>query len=77
MPAPKKTMDWRVVVWAGVADMALGIALAIAALGGLLGDEDYTVLAVVGAVLALGGLGMVVWGRNNLSKADDRRGDLN
>ncbi|HZV85203.1 MAG TPA: hypothetical protein VFF48_09475 [Brevundimonas sp.] len=77
MPAPKKPMDWRVMVWAGLADMALGVALAAAALSGVLGDDDYTFLAAVGAVLALTGLGLFVWGRNNLGNAGNRRGDLN
>ncbi len=77
MATPKKPMDWRVMVWAGLADMAIGVALAAAALSGLLGDRDYTVLAVVGGILALTGLGLFVWGRNNLSNAGNRRGDLN
>ncbi|HEY0102701.1 MAG TPA: hypothetical protein VGB60_04470 [Brevundimonas sp.] len=77
MAASKKPIDWRVMVWAGLADMVIGVGLAAAALSGMLGDEDYTVLAVVGGLLALGGLGLFVWGRNNLSNAGNRRGDLN
>jgi len=77
MAPPKKPIDWRVMVWAGLADMAIGVSLAVAALSGALGDEDYTILAIVGGVLALTGLGLFVWGRNNLSNAANRRGDLN
>lgn len=77
MQRPKKPIDWRVMVWAGLADMVIGVALAAAALSGLLGDEDYTVLAAVGGLLAVTGLGLFVWGRNNLSNAANRRGDLN
>jgi hypothetical protein len=77
MAAPKKSMDWRVMVWAGLADIAIGVGLAAAALSGMLGDGDYTIVAVVGAVVALTGLGLFLWARNNLSNAGDRRGDLN
>ena len=31
----------------------------------------------IGALEAATGLGIFLWGRNNLSKAGDRRGDLN
>ncbi len=75
--AEKKSIDWRVMVWAGVADMAAGVGLATAALSGMLGDSDQTVLAAVGGLLFLTGVGIFVWGRNNLGKAGDRRGDLN
>ena len=77
MAGQQKPIDWRVMVWAGVADMAIGVALAAAALNGLLGDSDQTVLAAVGGLLVVTGLGIFLWGRNNLSKAGDRRGDLN
>ena len=77
MTTQQKPINWQVMVWAGLADMVIGVALAAAALSGLLGDEDYTILAAVGGVLALTGLGLFVWGRNNLSNAANRRGDLN
>ena len=73
----RKPINWAVMVWAGVADMVIGLALASATLAGMLGDSDQTVLAAVGGLLALTGLGIFVWGRNNLSKAESRRGDLN
>ena len=73
----RKPINWAVMVWAGVADMVIGLALASATLAGVLGDSDQTVLAAVGGLLALTGLGIFVWGRNNLSKAESRRGDLN
>ena len=73
----RKPINWAVMVWAGVADMVIGLALASAALACMLGDIDQTVLAAVGGLLALTGLGIFVWGRNNLSKAESRRGDLN
>lgn len=77
MAAKPKPINWSVMIWAGLADVAIGIALAVAALTGVLGEGDYTVLAVVGGLLALTGVGLFLWGRNNLSKAGDRRGDLN
>ena len=77
MAAKPKPVNWRVMVWAGVADMAIGLALAVAAMTGVLGDGDYTIVAVVGGLLVLTGVGLFLWARNNLSKADDRRGDLN
>ena len=73
----QKPINWVVMVWAGLGDMVVGVALAAAALSGLLGDSDQTVLAAVGGLLALIGLGLFLWARNNLSKAESRRGDLN
>ena len=77
MDPQQKPINWHFMVWAGVADMVVGLALAAAALSGVLGDSSQTVLAVVGAMLVLVGLGLFLWGRNNLSKAERRRGDLN
>ena len=77
MAAKPKPINWRVMMWAGLADMAIGLALAVAAMTGVLGDGDYTIVAVVGGLLVLTGVGLFLWARNNLSKADDRRGDLN
>lgn len=71
--APKKAIDWRVFIWAGAADVAIGIGLAVAALTGVLGDTDVNVLAGVGGLLALVGVGIFLWGRNNL---ENRRGDI-
>ena len=73
----RKPINWAVMVWAGLADMIIGVALAAAALSGVLGDGDQTVLAAVGGLLVVVGLGVFLWGRNNLSKAESRRGDLN
>ena len=75
MTAPKP-INWTVMVWAGAADMIIGLVLASAALSGMLGDSDQTVLAAVG-LMAVVGAGLFIWGRNNLSKAESRRGDLN
>ena len=77
MAAKPKPINWRVMMWAGVADMAIGLALAVAAMTGVLGDGDYTIVAVVGGLLVLTGVGLFLWARNNLSTAGDRRGDLN
>jgi LPXTG-motif cell wall-anchored protein len=77
MDPQQKPINWHFMVWAGLADMVVGLALAAAALSGVLGDSGQTVLAVVGAMLVLVGLGLFLWGRNNLSKAERRRGDLN
>ncbi len=72
-----KPINWMVMVWAGLADMIIGVGLAAAALNGMLGDSDQTVLAAVGGLLSVVGAGLFIWGRNNLSKAESRRGDLN
>lgn len=72
-----KPINWMVMVWAGVADMVIGLVLAVAALSGMLGDSDQTVLAGVGGLLVVVGLGLFLWARNNLSNAESRRGDLN
>ena len=73
----QKPINWAVMMWAGLADMAIGLGLAAAALTGLLGDSDQTVLAGVGGLLVVVGLGLFLWARNNLSNAESRRGDLN
>jgi hypothetical protein len=73
----QKTINWAVMVWAGLADMLIGLVLAAAAMSGMLGDSDQTVLAAVGGLLGVVGLGILLWGRNNLSQAESRRGDLN
>ena len=73
----QKPINWVVMVWAGLGDMVVGVALAAAALSGLLGDSDQTVLAAVGGLMAVVGAGLFIWGRSNLSKAESRRGDLN
>ncbi|HYD29137.1 LPXTG cell wall anchor domain-containing protein [Brevundimonas sp.] len=77
MDRPQKPINWQVMVWAGLADMIIGVSLATAALTGFLGDSDQMVLAFVGGLLVLVGLGLFLWARNNLSKAESRRGDLN
>ena len=73
----QKPINWAVMMWAGLADMAIGLGLAAAALTGMLGDSDQTVLAGVGGLLVVVGLGLFLWARNNLSNAESRRGDLN
>ena len=77
MTGEAKPINWRVMIWAGLADIAIGAVLALAALTGALGDSDQTVLAAVGGLLMVTGVGLFLWGRNNLSKAGDRRGGLN
>ena len=73
----EKPINWMIMVWAGLADMVVGVGLAAAALSGMLGDTDQTVLAGAGGLIAVVGAGLLIWGRNNLSKAESRRGDLN
>ncbi|GAA0628420.1 hypothetical protein GCM10009422_27130 [Brevundimonas kwangchunensis] len=67
---------WRIVIWGGVADIVIGFGLAVAGLADLFGP-DLEILALVGAIIAAVGLGIVLWGRKKLSEADNRRGDLN
>ena len=66
----------RVLVWAGVADIVLGVGLAFAFLTGLFGP-GLELGAVAGGFVALWGAGLILWGRNQLSQVEDRRGDLN
>ena len=77
--------DRDVDVVGDVADRLVGGAVGLdALLGALDGPAGIAqslarvdLLAGVGGLLALTGVGLFLWGRNNLSKAGDRRGDLN
>jgi len=76
MAEQSKTTSWRVLMWAALADVGIGIVLAVAALVGVLG-EDLEIVALAGAVVALTGVGLFIWARKNLNDAENRRGDLN
>ena len=71
---PKKL--GQIYFWVGVSDVVIGAGLALASLTGLFGP-GMDVLAIIGGVMALVGVGFIVFGRNQLSNADSRRGDLN
>jgi len=73
----QKPINWRIMAGVAVADIVIGLVLASMALSGMLGDGDQTVLAAVGGLLMVVGLGLFLWARNNLSKSGNRRGDLN
>lgn len=73
----QKPINWRIMAGVAVADIVIGMVLASMALSGMLGDGDQTVLAAVGGLLMVIGLGLFLWARNNLSKSGNRRGDLN
>ena len=77
MTAQRKSVDGRVLLLAGAVDLVIGVALAAAALTGRLGDGDVNVLAGVGGLLVLVGVGIVVWGLQNLDRAGGRPGDTN
>ncbi|MDP2765652.1 MAG: hypothetical protein Q8O54_12545 [Brevundimonas sp.] len=66
----------RILVWAGIGDIVLGVGLAFALLLGFFGP-DLEIAALIGLFVALWGVAIVVWGRNKLSQVEDRRGDLN
>ena len=67
---------WRIIQLAGFSDIAIGLGLIVAGLTDLLGP-DLELLSIVGGVIALVGVGLVIWTRSKLSQADTRRGDLN
>jgi|GEM_PF-2039115 len=71
-----KPKTLRVIVWAGVADVVLGIGLTIAFLSGFFGP-GLELAAAAGGFVALWGAALIVWGRNKLSQVEDRRGDMN
>ena len=77
MAANKPASVYRIMMFAGLADIALGFVVAVLAFTGTVGGDDPTVLAVVGGLFAVIGVGIVIFARNKLSQADDRRGDLN
>lgn len=66
----------RILVWAGVVDVVLGVGLGAAFLSGLFGPGFELAAGAFGFV-AVWGLVLVIWGRNKLSQVEDRRGDLN
>ncbi|RZJ44434.1 MAG: hypothetical protein EON87_09925 [Brevundimonas sp.] len=66
----------KIFIWGGVGDIVIGLGLIVAALTGLMGP-DMEILSIAGAVMAVFGVGIVLWGRNKLSQAEDRRGDMN
>lgn len=76
MEKPKRTVNGRIFVIAGVSDIVIGVGLALAAVAGLLGPGA-GIMVIAGAVMALVGVGFIVFGRNKLSQAESRRGDLN
>ena len=76
MMAKLKPETLRILVWAGVADILLGVGMAVAFLSGVFGP-GLEIAAAAGGLVALWGVGLVVWGRNKLSQVEDRRGDLN
>ena len=67
---------YRTLMFAGLADVCLGLVLVVLGLTGALGEPN-TLLAGCGGLFAVIGVGLVIWARNKLSQADDRRGDLN
>ena len=77
MTASRKSVDGRVLLLAGAVDLVIGASLMAAALTGRLGDGDVNVLAGVGGLLVLVGVGIVVWGLRNLDRAGGRPGDTN
>ncbi|WP_029416243.1 hypothetical protein [Brevundimonas bacteroides] len=60
------TMDPKLFVQLGIGDIVLGLGLAAAALLGLLGDVDRTLVAGIGGVIAVIGVGIVIWARSRM-----------
>jgi hypothetical protein len=58
--------DPKLFVQLGIGDIVLGLGLATAALLGLLGDVDRTLMAGIGGVIAVIGAGIVIWARSKL-----------
>ena len=76
MAEQPKATDWKSIVWLGVSDIVIGAGMAVAAFTDMFG-EDLEILALVGGLMALAGVGIVVFGRHKLSQAEAGRGDLN
>ncbi len=71
--APDQKAKGRLLLLCGVSDIIIGVGMACAALAGVLG-EDVIVFVVVGAVIAMAGVGLALWGRNIISQVDDGQG---
>ncbi|GAA0637554.1 hypothetical protein [Brevundimonas lenta] len=76
MAEQPKATDWNMIVWVGVSDIVVGAGLVVAAYTDMFG-EGLQILALVGGVMALAGVGIVVFGRHKLSQAEAGHGDLN
>jgi hypothetical protein len=72
-----KPDGYRVLALAGVADLVLGVALAVAGATGVVPDVDGTVLMIVGLAFAAMGTGLVIWARNKMSQTSGSGGDRN
>lgn len=73
----KTRAGYRVMMFAGLADIVTGVVVALLVLTGTVPTSNPTVMALVAGLFALIGVGLVIFARNKLSQADDRRGDLN
>ncbi|HWQ85528.1 hypothetical protein [Brevundimonas sp.] len=58
---------WRIIMYAGLGDIVVGVGMAVAGLMGFLG-EDGQIFAIVGGAVALCGAGIVIWARSKLSQ---------
>jgi hypothetical protein len=61
-----KPVDYKLFVRLGIGEIAWGLVLIALALSGVLDVGDPTFLVVVGGVIALVGVGMVIWARSKM-----------
>lgn len=68
-PGAKNTRktDWRVIVWVGISDIAIGLGVMAASVLGLLGEGRIAFVGF-GTLLVLTGAAIVIWARNKMSQ---------
>ena len=73
MTERSKPSPYRIIALVGVSDVVLGLALAAAGHFDLLG-EGLEILVPFGAIVAVIGVGMALWGRHKMNHAASRGG---
>ena len=75
MAKQAKPVDFKTFYLLGLADVVMGLGLIVLALLGVI-PVDLSVMIPVGALMVVMGIGIALWGRSKMRRADTR-GDRN